>query len=75
MNTNYSTLSPAQVSILDLMSFVKTPKALEELNEVLSDYFAKRLDTEIDALWADGTLTEKKVESFRNLHERTPYSK
>ena len=74
MNANHTVLSPAQISILDMMSFIKTPKALNELNEVLSNYFAKRLDEEIDALWTDGTLTEEKVESFRNLHERTPYN-
>lgn len=73
MSVQMSSLSPAQVNILDIMSFIKTPKALDELNNVLADYFAKRLDEEIDTLWADGTLTDTKIEEFRHLHERTPY--
>lgn len=74
MNAQISPLTPAQLNILDMMSFIKTPKALDELSDVLADYFAKRLDEEIDGLWADGTLTDEKVEGFRHLHERTPYS-
>ena len=73
MNSQIAPLSPAQVNILDMMSFIKTPKAIDELNEILSDYFSNRLEEEIDKLWAEGLLTDKKVESFRQLHERTPY--
>ena len=57
-----------------MMSFIKTPKEIDELNDVLADYCAKRLDEEIDELWANGTFTDEKIEGFRQLHERTPYS-
>ena len=73
MNTQIAQLSPAQVNILDMMSFIKTPKAIDELNEFLSNYFSKKLDEESDKLWADGSLNENKIESFRHLHERTAY--
>ena len=74
MSTQISPLSPAHVNILNMMSFIKTSKALDELNDVLANYFAQRLDEEINNLWANGTLTEEKVESFRQLHERTAYT-
>ena len=38
---------------------------IDELNEFLSNYFSKKLDEEIDKLWADGSLNENKIESFR----------
>ena len=57
-----------------MMSFVKSKNSWQHLKEALADYFAKQLDDEIDALWEDGTLDEAKVESFRTLHERTPYA-
>ncbi len=63
----------AQLDLLDMMSFVKSPHMLSELMQVISDYFAKQADEEIDRLWEDGILNEDKVESFRHLHERTPY--
>lgn len=65
--------NPAQMQLLEMMSFVKSPEALNQLKEVISDFFAKQAQAEIDKLWADGSLTEEKIESFRNLHERTAY--
>ena len=43
--------------------------------KTITDYLESLLQEEIDKLWADGTLNEEKVESFRTLHERTPYHK
>lgn len=63
----------AQLHLLDMMSFVSSPSALNELNSVVSDYFARQAQDEIDRLWDTGELDEQKVESFRTLHERTPY--
>lgn len=73
MDANVSALTPAQVKVLDMMSFVKTPAALAELGDVISSYFAKRLDEELDKLWEEGVLNDARIEEFRTLHERTPY--
>ena len=68
-----NSLNPAQIEVLNMMSFIKTQSSWQHLIDVLSDYFAHQLDDEIDTLWKNGTLNEEKVESFRKLHERTPY--
>ena len=65
--------NPAQMQLLDMMSFVNSDKALEGLKQAISDYFAAQAQTEIDRLWETGELDENKVEGFRDLHERTPY--
>lgn len=65
--------NPAQMQLLEMMSFVKSEKALDGLKQAISDYFATQAQEEIDRLWEVGALNEEKVESFRNLHERTPY--
>lgn len=70
-----ATLNQAQLQILDMMSFVKTPEALSDLNKVISDYFVKKADAEMNEMWADGTLNEERIGNFRHLHERTPYNK
>lgn len=72
---NRQFFNEAQFDLLRMMSYVKTPAALEDLRQVISDYFAKKVEEEVDKLWADGTLDAEKVESFRYLHERTPYRK
>lgn len=43
--------------------------------KTIIDYLRAQLKGVLDRLWADGTLNEEKVESFRTLHERTPYHK
>ena len=68
-------MNQAQLQILDMLSFIKTPEALRDLNKVISDYFVKRTDDELDRMWNEGTLNEERIESFRHLHERTPNNK
>ena len=66
-------LNQAQLQILDMMSFIKSEEALNDLKKVISDYFARQAQEEIDRLWNSGELNQTKVETFRTLHERTPY--
>ena len=68
-------LNQAQLQLLDMMSFIKTPEALRDLNKVISDYFVKKADEEMTKMWNEGTLNEEKIESFRNIQERTAYKK
>ncbi len=70
-----ATMNEAQLQLLDMLSFVNTPKALQDLNNVISDYFVKMADMEMDQMWAEGSLNEERIENFRHLHERTPYNK
>ncbi len=66
-------LNDAQLELLKMMSFFSTPEALGDLKQAISNYFARKAEDEIDRLWENGTLTDEKVNGFRNLHERTPY--
>lgn len=68
-------LNDAQLEVLKMVSVFNTPEAVGDLKQAISDYFAKKAKEEIDQMWADGSMTEAKVESFRTLHQRTPYVK
>ena len=70
-----ATLNQAQLQLLDMMSFIKTPEALSDLNRVISDYFIKKADAALNKMWDEGTLNEERIEGFRNIHERTAYNK
>ncbi|MQN25876.1 dephospho-CoA kinase [Segatella copri] len=63
----------AQLELLDMMQWVKSPEALAELKQVISDFFAKKAQEELDAMWERGEMTAEKLKSFETLHERTPY--
>lgn len=67
--------NPAQMQLLEMMSFVNSEKALECLKQAISDYFATQAQNEIERLWDSGVLNESTIEGFRHLHERTPYNR
>lgn len=74
LNNQQSTVfNEAQLELLGMMSHIKSEKTLYELRQVVSQFFANKAEEALKEMWADGTLNEQKVESFRNLHERTPY--
>lgn len=66
-------LTPAQLEMLKMMSNVTDPKVLDELKEVVSNFFARKANEEINRMWESGELTKEKVNSFKKLHERTHY--
>ena len=66
-------LNHAQLDVLNLMAWVKSPKVLADLKQTISDFFAKKAEEEMERMWQSGEMTEEKVESFKTLHERTPY--
>ena len=66
-------LNDAQLEVLRMMAIFNTPEAVKDLKQSISNYFAQKAELEIDKLWEEGILSESKVESFRTLHERTPY--
>ena len=65
----------AQLDIIVMMQWIKNPETLADLKKVIADFFANRAKKEMDAMWANGNMTEEKLESFKNLHERTSYSR
>lgn len=65
----------AQVDLINMMQWVKSPEALADLKQAISDFFAKKVQEEIDGMWERGEMTQERVDSFATLHERTPYSK
>lgn len=66
-------LNDAQLDIINMMQWVKSPEALAELKQAISDFFAKKAKEEMNKMWARGEMTQEKFESFKTLHERTPY--
>ena len=75
MITKRTVLNEAQLELLDLVSVMDSKEEIEGLRKAITDYLGSQLKGELDKLWANGTLNEEKVESFRTLQERTPYHK
>ena len=69
---NVTVFNPAQLQVLDMMSFVDSPEALAELKKAISDYFAKQAQKEIDRLWENGELKRKKSKNSTNCMNVLP---
>lgn len=65
--------NPAQQRILRMMSFVNDDDTMRELEKVLSGFFARKVDDELDQLIAKGDITLDTIENWSNEHLRTPY--
>jgi hypothetical protein len=63
----------AQLHLLHMMSYIKTDEELCELKNVLSDYLAKKIDSETDMLCQQGVITSETIEAWEHEHMRTAY--
>ena len=62
--------NPAQMRILQMMSFLKTPEQLANLENAISQYFAKKADEGLDMLCENGTITLDTIEKWGKEHMR-----
>lgn len=67
--------TPAQLEILDLMSYVESEDTLIEIRDMLSRYFAQKAEKEIDKLWDEGVINDNVIENWTAEHMRTPYKR
>jgi len=66
-------LNEAQLSILRLLGSMKTVEEVDELRQDICDYYARRVDEEMDKLWESGQWDNEKNEAILKEHLRTPY--
>ena len=62
--------NPVQMRILQMMSFLKTPEQLANLENAISQYFAKKADEGLDMLCENGTITLDTIEKWGKEHMR-----
>ena len=61
------------MKLLHMMSYVKSAEELDELQEAVASYFAKKVDDEMDKLCNSGDITSDTIEDWGKEHMRTPY--
>ena len=58
----------AQLQILDLMSYVESEDTLNEIRDMLSNYFAQKAEKAIDKLWDSGQINDSTIEGWKKEH-------
>ena len=72
-------LNAAQMDFLQLLAHIKTTEELEELSQVVSDYYARKAEersTEkrcVSSIWETGQWSKEKDEEVMRTHLRTLY--
>jgi hypothetical protein len=67
-------LSNLQLEILKTFSRPLPESQVLEIQKLLADYFAQKVDNEVDALFEQNNWSASKVDEWLGEHLRTPYS-
>ena len=70
--TERTVLNKAQLDILQLLGHIKTVEQAEELRKVICDYYARKIDEEMDKLWESGEWNQEKIDALmtEDLHAK-----
>ena len=66
-------LNPAQIMILESFASAKSQEEMDELMDMLRNFYAMKLDKELERLWDEGILNQEKLDELKDQHLRTPY--
>ena len=72
MPVTRSVFNPIQLHILEMFNYCKTEESMEELKNVLSDFYAQKVQEEADRLWSSGELNNDAIERILNEHWTMP---
>lgn len=69
------TMNESQMMILESFAGAQDEQELNALMDMLKNFYANRLESEMQRLWDDGTLNQERLDQLRGEHLRTPYCK
>jgi len=61
-------LNPTQLHILNMFNYCHSEESMNELKDVLADFYAKQVQKEADRLWHEGTLNAESIERILDEH-------
>lgn len=72
-NMKATVFNPIQLQLLQMFSRMDSEEELKEVQQLLSDYYFKKVEKRAAELWDKLELNEQKLEDLANIHERLPY--
>jgi hypothetical protein len=70
-----SSLNPIQLHLLQMFRYTKSKKSLEDLKVFLAKFYADQVDDEMDKIWNEKKLSQKKLKDMAKEHFRTKSQK
>lgn len=59
-------LNQAQLEFLQLLGHIKTKEELDELREVVCDFYARKIDEGMENLWQEGKWSQEIMDNILN---------
>lgn len=69
----HQSLNPVQLHLLQMFQGYDSEEDLDDLKKVLSEYYARKVDEEMDLLWDEGKINAQMLKDWEHEHMRTPY--
>ena len=66
-------INPAQRMIIESFAATRDEEELNDLMDMLRNFYVKRLKREMQRLWDNGTLDQAALDDLTDEHLRTPY--
>lgn len=70
MLANSTKLNPTQLHLLKLFAVNETEESLDELRDVLTGYYADKLNRKLDEMWDAGMVSDKMLDDLRGVDVR-----
>lgn len=67
------TLHEAQIGLLRVVGQMHSVAQIQELRQIISNYYAQKATEEMDRLWENGEWSAEKNNQILEAHLRTPY--
>ena len=67
------TLHQAKMDLLRVVDRIHTVDEVQAIRQILTNYYAQKVQDEMDRLWDNGTINEQVIEQWGKEHMRTPY--
>lgn len=67
MERQPTVFNSAQLYLLRLFSRIKSDEELNDIKQLVSDYYAKKLDAHLEKLWDEGILDQKKLDEINEM--------
>ena len=67
------TLHQAKMNLLRVVDNIRTVDEVQTIRQILTAYYAQKVDEEMDRLWDNGTINKQVIEQWGKEHMRTPY--
>ena len=63
----HTVFNSTQIHLLRMFEYDSSDRSLEELKELLYQYYSKRMNEKLNELWDNGVLDQKRLDEINEL--------